>query len=242
MTLNLQELMRQIPVDIWSEDGKYLELFQYQGFRPLEMANRIMGLGGKNAKDDIAMMILISIERGSAIEKMKKKTKAEGVTEIQRLVTTYGLKASVSSDPGAITLPRVSLCFPWAACQYVFKHKAREFTVSASSLPSSYPPAMRCSAFASLIPNTETVGDLLLEAFCLHQYYFSKVINPSVTDPNKIKEKVTLYSLAGLKNDYINTDVRIRYCTAWGLVSTSSTGDLIVADSVTEAAELFRKL
>jgi Tenuivirus/Phlebovirus nucleocapsid protein len=132
--------------------------------------------------EDIKEMILFAVEIGSDLEwiltRLMDRGNYSGIAEINRLKNKYGLVTEAAS-PTCVTLDRVCLAFPSAACQYM--PLARNPVVDKNallSMCSDYPQVMMHEAFATLIPNTlnDQCKRIIIDAHCVHQAHYWAII------------------------------------------------------------------
>lgn len=93
--------------------------FRYEGFDPSKLIVRICSsqLVVKKLCTDLIFFMGLLFLRGTNVSAMLKKCSANDTQKarLTALVATYNLKDRSSADPMAITLPRISLCFPTLA-------------------------------------------------------------------------------------------------------------------------------
>lgn len=234
-----EELIAEIGIDLWSEAESISEIFRYQGFDPKQMANLIRNKAGNNLKTDLPCLIILALERGSAIEKIMNKSSEKGKELIKTLKDRYGITQKAGTNPNAVTLPRICLAFPWAACGYLNKNNSAVSIVPIGDLTPQYPAVMRTAAFASMIPSIER--DRICAAFCLYQYHFSRIISPKTDTKASRLEKVRIYCLAGVNNNYVPEPHRIRNMLAWGILVKRGV-DYTISKPVEDAVEAWTQL
>lgn len=188
--LTSSQLMRL--VDAFCEQDFHEEHFvelarlvQYQGFNPaitaraLWTAKTMREIENDKFKDDVTLVCVLFLTRGTNLVTMVKRMSEEGKAKVTDLVQTYSLKkGQVNADE--LTLSRIALTFYpvtiQAACAV-----ADMLPITPAEMHSrypGYPAAMLTQAFTSAIPVGKTYETDLAQAHCLFLIDFAKVINP----------------------------------------------------------------
>nr|WPR17585.1 MAG: nucleocapsid protein [Landhopper phenui-like virus 2] len=214
----------------------WIEAFSFSGFDPAKTM-RLLKKVKKMTPNDLRKLIVLAVERGNNITKMKAKMVPKGVSELERLTTKYGIVAKAETGDH-ITLVRVSICFPWVTCNYMqFAHNPAVTLEHMRAICPDYPPYMMSPAFSNLIPTTSDY-DLMFNGFMVHQVEFSKVVNSKNTKDKadyEIARDIRAYSAAGRNSSYISDDVRIEKLKYLGAI----TNDGRLSDAVLSAAEAY---
>ncbi|KAL7630067.1 UNVERIFIED_CONTAM: hypothetical protein RMT77_019804, partial [Armadillidium vulgare] len=172
---------------------RWVKDIQYQAFDPrkinIMVTQKISEIALESKGQDIGTMIALFCERGNKIEKILRTITMEAAIKVNKLKRVYNIVESGKGSSEAITLARVALSFPWSTCEYMAvckNHPVSPMEMNAY-IEGEHPKQMMTSAFRGLIPTT-ALFDKLCFAFALHQFKFSRVVNPKVIGPPKERE------------------------------------------------------
>jgi len=244
-----------LPSTIWSVDTKEMEylqdIFAYDGFDPRRTAWIIMkGISAtatNEKKLDVMAMIVLCIERGNLIKKIRNRTGDEGQKFIDKLIEVYNIQEK-AKDKNTITLARVVLSFAWLSCSYM--EYARNPPISHEDMlkiAPGYPKHMMTAAFANMIPDSASpectipVEDLneLRAAYLLHQAMFGVLISGNQKKNFKtILSSAEGFALAGIGNKMIPTAERIKWLRTWKIIDSNDK----VSKDVANAAKVCKTM
>nr|QSR83613.1 nucleoprotein [Balambala tick virus] len=159
-------------------------LVQYQGFNPaitaraLWTAKTVREVANDQFKDDVTLVCVLFLTRGTNLVNMVKRMSEEGKTRVNNLIQTYTLKkGQVPADE--LTLSRIALTFYPVTIQAPCA-VADMLPITPAEMRSrhpDYPTAMLTQAFTSAIPVGKTYEIDLAQAHCLFLIDFAKIIN-----------------------------------------------------------------
>lgn len=219
-------------LDMASNMQLTLDDFQYQGFQPLVLMEILMKLSHdkkiskEEFKKDLMTMAVIGTFRGSNLEKIKKKSSAQLRDFLAYCQTSYGLQAKPQNSNATVTLARIAAMMARQVSSGYYRQVLRLPTVVDMTvvMPGMAVPRALClSTFGSLIPqNTLPVDqkDLLIHAFCLHQYHFDRVIAPQRAPDSAA---VMQYVLIQMRSNLYSEEDRVQHCEAVGLIVANRT-------------------
>lgn len=139
---SMDEVIRKAITAI-KEISRDPSFYEYQGFDPLKMQERIVKTGkelevatfeidgsrinfhGKYVANDIAFLVSLGLMRGNNVDKMKKNSTEELVAILNDFVKGYHLRGKVSNSQNIITLMRVVASFPTVAYNAASSGRAR---------------------------------------------------------------------------------------------------------------------
>nr|QPD01633.1 nucleoprotein [Kharabali tick phlebovirus] len=190
-SLTAAQLMRMVDAmcDLDFSEDYFVELatlVQYQGFNPaitartIWLAKKERGVSNDQFKNDISLICVVFLTRGTNIVSMTNRMSDEGKARVNGLVQTYSLKkGQVNADE--LTLSRVALTFYPITVQAarVVSDMLPVTPAEMHAISPGYPAAMMTQAFTSAIPVGKTYELDLAQAHCLFLIEFSKVINPA---------------------------------------------------------------
>lgn len=212
----------------------------YQGFDPKVVANKLKSLCGQNDfLKDMSCLIVVAIDKGPKVEKIKRSLAPEAVKRFTELVVRYNIRSTGSPlNRTDITLPRIMNCFPLIAVKYADK-KSSTLVIDHASVCLRYniqfPKGMIVGCFPSCIPEDERF-DRVASLHSLIQVMVGQVIsNKSETNQERY-DKAARIGSAARYNDYVERIVRDTLMEEMRIVSGG-----VIDKNILQAEEVLRQ-
>jgi len=154
-------------------DWSLVDVFGYEGFDPVYVYKHVLAVqASRNLTDadrdkDINYLLLLQVLRGNVSVANFKTFTSQGQQSINAMYNKWhlSLKITETEKKTAVTLPRISLAFPFQAALIAAKHgKAFVGPFGSSSLPKCF----MTNSFASLIPIGLEITKMLIYAYNCH--------------------------------------------------------------------------
>ncbi|QDW80895.1 hypothetical protein [Aphis citricidus bunyavirus] len=231
--------------DKLAELTHFADIAAYQGFDPQMIAFVLLSKRAERLTDrelDIERMIIMSIERGNNITSIKKNSNPDFISIVNRLVSTYDIKAKAGSSRANITFSRVAMSFPDVTCSYLSIAKSTTVPRTLiSSISLDYPSYMMTSSFGSIIPNKGGMSEVLKEAFYVHQYEFTKIVsNKNKASHSSMVSDVIKYTDAAMKGSVLKDDDKLKLLLTWKILSLKN-GKYSPSSAVLNAATVWKE-
>lgn len=240
-------------IEVHEDDVRRMALqVQYQGFDPLRTAAAMMaakaekGLTTAQFMNDVVLICVIFLTRGTNIPSMVKRMSDDGKARVLEVEQRYAIKKG-QRPPDEITVARVALTFHRVtiiAANCLGEMLPFPLSQMRAEVP-EYPAAMMTQAFAAAIPKGKPYEAELLMAHCLFLYHFSKVINPDLRNKGDaaVKESfMPAVKAAVSKRDASRTMDNVALLIAMDVLVAPQGQQAAPAPAVRAAADKFRQL
>lgn len=151
-------------------DWSLVEIFGYEGFDPSSVYRHILAVIDREKmsldmfEEDLGAILILQAMRGNVTSKNYQSFSSQGKQAINILYAKYNMKLKLSNAEKrtAVTLPRISLAFPFQA-SIVADHCGKSYTGPFRS--DALPSFMKTNSFASLIPTGMEYTSMLFFAY-----------------------------------------------------------------------------
>lgn len=225
------------------------------GFNPKKLSHILLlkrKLFPESRRIDMECIIKICVERGENLDFIRLSSKIGLIELLDVYNKRYDLVSHENDSKIAVTLSRITKCFPKFTCWYLL-NSAKNPTVSFETMNEickNYPKVMMTPAFAFLIPNTnDNFCVLLKNAHMLHQCEFQRE-NLNFQRMTRADRKFAAFGIinnvireteAAIAESHINDKMQLQLLEEFNLISVNEAGIIVVPEEVINAAMLWEE-